>query len=88
MPAKPKAKKTEPPPSADNCKHQASNAAKQPIKQPCQGINQKDHKPENAEEEEEEEEGDDNDNKGDSAPWAEVEEKAILKGKVRGPVRG
>ena len=83
---KPKPKKAEPPPTAtDNRKRQASDAAEQPVKRPCWGTNQKNSKPE---EEEEEEEDDEDEDEGDPAPWAEVEEKAISKGKVKGPARG
>jgi hypothetical protein len=82
---KPKAKKIEPPPT-DTRKRGASNADEQPVpvKRPRRGTNQKVAEPDDAEKEE----GDTNDDEGDSAPWAEVEEKAISKGKVKGPVRG
>ena len=84
---KPKPKKAEPPPTAtDNRKCQASDAAEQPVKRPHRGTNQKNSKPE--EEEEEEEEDDKDEDEGDPAPWAEVEEKAISKGKVKGPAQG
>jgi len=83
--AKPKPKKIEPPPT-DSRKQGASNADEQPVKRPRRGTNQKAPEPDNTEKEE----GDENEDEdeGDSAPWAEVEEKALSKGKVKGPVRG
>ena len=88
MPLKPKPQGKNPqPPPGDNRKCQASNADEQPIKRPCRGTNQRDAKPNTANEEED---GEDSDEEGeeDPAPWAEVEEQAISKGKVKGPAQG
>ena len=81
---KPKAKQSKPPP-ANNHKCQGSNADEQPIKQPHHSTNQKAAKPDNTEKEESDEY---DEYEGDPAPWAEVEEKVISKGKVKGPALG